>query len=79
VDYTLSSDIMGWLILHATDHIVGIDRGDWGEGSPIADIDFANEEECDAFIAKFQHTIHALVYTDAGINRRKIREQQGLK
>lgn len=81
IDYTLAPAITEWLEKNATDYIGAdsLDRGDWGEGSPICSIDFAVEAECDAFIAEFQHTIHALVYTDAGINRRKMRETKGLE
>ncbi len=80
-DYVLAPEITTWLTMYGSDYFghETLDRGDWGEGPPICSIDFAKEDECDAFIAEFQHTIHALSYTDAGINRRMIRKAKGLE
>lgn len=63
IDFKLAPKITNWLEQHATDYFGAdtLDCGDWG-GSPICEINFAIEDECDAFIAEFQHIIHALTY-----------------
>ncbi len=61
-EYSLAPVITEWLTTNATDYILDeLDRGDWGEGTPVCTIDFAVEAECDAFIEKFQHIVHGFI------------------
>jgi hypothetical protein len=78
-DYVLAPELTTWLKMNASNYEVSMDRGDWGEGSPICEIDFARLDECELFIADHQHTIHGLVYTDSGINKMLIRKRAGLE
>ncbi len=63
LDYELADHLVEWLDRHATisgiaHYEISIDRGDFGEGVPVAVIDFKYHSDAQAFYDKFNRRIN---------------------